>query len=45
MEYLDFYDENRNYLGKETREVVHKNALWHNTVHCWLYDDLGVGGS
>ena len=38
MEYLDYYDENGNYLGYETRENVHKNALWHNTVHCWLYD-------
>lgn len=41
MEYLDIYDENGNYLGKETREKVHKNALWHKTVHCWLYDKTG----
>lgn len=41
MEYLDFYDENKNYLGKETRDNVHKDALWHNTVHCWLYDSKG----
>lgn len=41
MEYLDYYDENGNYLGFETRENVHKNALWHNTVHCWLYDEDG----
>lgn len=41
MEYLDYYDENSNYLGFETRENVHKNALWHNTVHCWLYDEEG----
>lgn len=41
MEYLDYYDENGNYLGFETRENVHKNALWHNTVHCWLYDENG----
>lgn len=38
MEYLDFYDENGNYLGKESREVVHQKGLWHKTVHCWLYD-------
>jgi len=38
MEYLDIYDENGNYLGKEERGIVHKNALWHKTVHCWLYD-------
>ena len=33
MEYLDIYDENGNYIGKEDRNVVHKDALWHNTVH------------
>ena len=41
IEYLDIYDENENYLGKETRDNVHKNALWHKTVHCWLYDEDG----
>ena len=41
MEYLDIYDENGNPIGKETRENVHKNALWHKTVHCWLYDKEG----
>jgi len=41
MEYLDIYDENKKYLGKYSREYVHQNALWHNTVHCWLYDTYG----
>lgn len=41
MEYLDIYDENRNYIGKEERKKVHADALWHNTVHCWLYDKSG----
>ena len=41
MEYLDIYDENGNFLGKEERNVVHKRAFWHNTVHCWLYDFEG----
>ncbi len=41
MEYLDIYDENQNYLGKEERSIVHRNALWHKTVHCWLYDNNG----
>lgn len=41
MEYLDTYDENKNFIGKYTREYVHENALWHNTVHCWLYDSDG----
>lgn len=41
MEYLDIYDENGNFLGKEDRKVVHEKALWHNTVHCWLFDEEG----
>ncbi len=41
MEYLDIYDENGEYLGKEDRNIVHRDALWHNTVHCWLYDKDG----
>lgn len=41
MEYLDYYDENDNYMGFETRDNVHKNALWHKTVHCWLYTHDG----
>ena len=38
MEYLDYYDIDGNYLGYKTREEVHKEGLWHNTVHCWLYE-------
>lgn len=41
MEYLDIYDENENYIGKEERGIVHRDALWHKTVHCWLYDKQG----
>lgn len=41
MEYLDYYDENDNYLGYETREVVHSKGLWHKTVHNWLYTKYG----
>lgn len=38
VEFLDIYDENRNYLGKEDRKIVHEKGLWHKTVHCWLFD-------
>lgn len=41
MEYLDTYDEDGNYLGAKSRDYVHENGLWHNTVHCWLYDKEG----
>lgn len=41
MEYLDYYDEEGNYLGYKSRDEVHTEGLWHNTVHCWLYDKEG----
>ncbi len=41
MEYLDVYNENGTFLGKEERGIVHRDALWHNTVHCWLFDQEG----
>jgi len=41
MEYLDIYDEQGNHLGIEDRSIVHRDALWHKTVHCWLYDRKG----
>ena len=36
-EYLDYYDIDWNFLWTWTRDQVHKEWLWHNTVHCWLY--------
>lgn len=41
MEYLDTYNEHQEYIGTFTREEVHQKGLWHNTVHCWLYDEEG----
>jgi 8-oxo-dGTP pyrophosphatase MutT (NUDIX family) len=41
MEQLDTYDESKNFIGSYPRDYVHQHALWHNTVHCWLYDSLG----
>ena len=41
MGFLDYYDIDGNFLGKECRDKVHADGLWHKTVHCWLYDDLG----
>lgn len=41
MEYLDIYDEYGNQIGTDSRENVHKEGLWHKTVHCWLYDQDG----
>ncbi len=41
MELLDIYDEKGNHIGTEERKIVHQKALWHKTVHCWLYDKYG----
>ena len=41
MEYLDVYDEEQNFIRREKRNIVHRDALWHKTVHCWLYDSDG----
>ncbi len=41
MELLDIYDENGKHIGTEDRKIVHEKALWHKTVHCWLYDEKG----
>lgn len=41
IEYLDVYDEEGNFLRQEDRKIVHRDALWHNTIHCWLYDNQG----
>lgn len=41
MELLDIYDENGNHIGTEERSAVHRDALWHKTVHCWLYNKEG----
>lgn len=41
MELLDIYDEKGNHIGVEERNIVHRDALWHKTVHCWLYDKKG----
>ena len=41
MEYLDAYTIDKEYLGKFPRDEVHEKGLWHNTIHCWLYDSDG----
>ena len=41
MEILDTYDEYMKYIKSEDIDTVHSLGLWHKTVHCWLYDNLG----
>ena len=41
MEYLDVYNENHEMIGTYSRDKVHEKGMWHNTIHCWLYDNDG----
>lgn len=38
-ELLDIYDENKNHIGTEDRNIVHEKGLWHKTIHCWIVKD------
>lgn len=40
-EFLDYYDEDGNYLGYAPRDIVHRDGLWHKTVQNWFYTDDG----
>ena len=39
MEILRTFDENYHYIKDESRDVVHREGLWHETFHCWLIDE------
>ncbi len=41
MEYLDAFNDTKEFIGVFSRDEVHERGLWHNTVHCWLYDKEG----
>jgi len=42
MEYIDIYDSDGKPLGiKKTRDEVHKEGLWHKTVHVWVVNLKG----
>ena len=41
MEYLDIYDENGNYLGKEDRNIVNRDAIWNNKLKSSIYEKKG----
>lgn len=36
MEVVNIYDYMHNLIGKEEREVAHRDGLWHETFHCWI---------
>ena len=35
-EWLTIFNENKEPIGKATREEVHKKGYWHETFHCWF---------
>lgn len=39
VELLDIYDENKNHIGQEDRNIIHQKGLWHKTIHCWIVKD------
>lgn len=42
MEYLDIVDEENNLLGRtESRDVIHKEGLWHREVAAWIMNENG----
>lgn len=41
MELLDVYNEQHEKIGTYPRDEVHEKGMWHNTIHCWLYDNEG----
>lgn len=42
IELLKVFDEDYKYVCDETREIIHKKGLWHETFHCWLVDENHV---
>jgi len=35
-EELDIYDATGRHVGTAARDVVHREGLWHKTIHCWV---------
>jgi len=35
-ELLKIFDENKKFLGVETRKEVHRLGYWHEAFHCWF---------
>lgn len=35
-EVLAVFDKNHQKIGQQSRGVIHKQGLWHETFHCWI---------
>jgi len=36
---LDIYDSDMNHIGTAKRDGVHREGLWHKTMHCWFVSE------
>ncbi|GMA57429.1 hypothetical protein GCM10025858_19320 [Alicyclobacillus sacchari] len=41
-ELLDIFDDQMIHTGAALRSQVHQAGWWHQTFHCWLYDDVAA---
>ena len=41
MEFIDIFDADYNYIGKEEKNEAHRKGFWHQTFHCWIIDSNG----
>lgn len=37
-ELIDIYDVNHNHIGTAMKSEAHAKGLWHNNIHCWIFD-------
>ena len=35
-EVLAVFDENHLKIGEQSRDIIHRQGLWHETFHCWI---------
>lgn len=38
---LDIYDGEMDWIGSAKRNAVHREGLWHKTLHCWFVGETG----
>jgi len=36
QEVLSIFDENHQKIGEQSRDIIHRQGLWHETFHCWI---------
>ncbi|MCZ8516005.1 NUDIX domain-containing protein [Paenibacillus filicis] len=42
-EQFDVFDRQMNRIGTASRSDVHRQGLWHQTFHCWVWRNTSVG--